>query len=195
MKYTDEFGMGIYPFVPVFAREEETGGNPRKPAPGKTEEAAPVARRAGPSMPADPFPYDYPQNRSLALQFICEAIAGEAEDGELYARLLRTARGEEERRILAGIRADERKHGALLRKLYFELTGRNAVERARRFAPQRGGTLKEALIGETAAVSKYRKILFAMQERRHVNMLTEILTDEIRHADLIGLLLHVSARR
>ncbi|HCL01056.1 MAG TPA: rubrerythrin, partial [Lachnoclostridium phytofermentans] len=30
----------------------------------------------------------------------------------------------------------------------------------------------------------YRQILFAMQDRIHINMLTEIITDEIRHGIL-----------
>jgi len=50
--------------------------------------------------------------------------------------------------------------------------------------------LIKALIGETNAVKKYRKILFVMTERRHINMLTEIITDEIRHGILYNLLVH-----
>jgi len=43
-------------------------------------------------------------------------------------------------------------------------------------------------MGEQGAVEKYRKILFAMKERKHINMMTEIITDELRHLGLYNYL-------
>ena len=48
--------------------------------------------------------------------------------------------------------------------------------------------IAKSLQGELAAVERYRKILFAMQSRIHINMLTEIITDELRHANLYNYL-------
>ncbi|MEI6101510.1 MAG: ferritin-like domain-containing protein, partial [Eubacteriales bacterium] len=153
------------------------------------------AQSAQPAVPADPFPYHYPQNRDLALQLIREAVGGEAEDKDFYAQIIRAATSQEDKEILTTIRNDEMKHSELLRKLYYELTG----QMLKTPAPYENATrmtycqaLKKALLGEVAAISKYRKILFGMQDRRHINMLTEILTDEIRHADLYGLLISMN---
>lgn len=148
------------------------------------------------SMPADPYPYKYPRNLDLALDLMQEALIGENEDKLFYAQLLRAAPTQEDRDIISGIRNDEMKHFELFRKLYYELTGQIlpapvSYENGTRMTYCEG--LKKALLGEVAAVAKYRKILFAMQDRRHINILTEILTDEIRHADLYGLLFDISA--
>lgn len=48
--------------------------------------------------------------------------------------------------------------------------------------------LSRALLGEQNAVQRYRKILYAMQDRVHINMMTEIITDEIRHGILYNYL-------
>ena len=48
--------------------------------------------------------------------------------------------------------------------------------------------IKMAIMGEQNAVRKYRKILYAMQERVEINILTEIITDEIRHGSLYNYL-------
>lgn len=148
------------------------------------------------AMPADPFPYNYPHNLNLALGLMQEALAGENEDKLFYAQLLGAAPTQEDRDIISGIRNDEMNHFELFRKLYFEHTGQILPQPV----PYENGTqmtycegLKQALLGEVAAVEKYRKILFAMQDRRHINILTEILTDEIRHADLFGLLFDINA--
>jgi len=43
-------------------------------------------------------------------------------------------------------------------------------------------------MGEQQAVATYRKVMFAMRSRRHVNMMTEIITDELRHLGLYNYL-------
>lgn len=146
-------------------------------------------------MPADPYPYNYPHNLNLALDLIQEAISGENEDRLFYTQLLGVAPANEDRDIISAIRNDEMKHFELFRKLYYEHTGQILPPPA----PYENGMqmtycegLKKALLRELSAVEKYRKILFAMQDRRHINILTEILTDEIKHADLYGLLLHIN---
>jgi rubrerythrin len=48
--------------------------------------------------------------------------------------------------------------------------------------------LKRALLGEQNAVAKYRQILYAMQTPIHINMVTEIITDEIRYGSLYNYL-------
>jgi rubrerythrin len=48
--------------------------------------------------------------------------------------------------------------------------------------------VKRALKGEQNAVRKYRRILYALQDRVQINILTGIITDEIRHGILYSYL-------
>ena len=128
-----------------------------------------------------------------ALELIKQAVEGEAEDRMFYDYLIRNAPSEKDREIIRGIRDNEITHGKLFRQMYYEHTGEviRPEENANFGMP---GTycegLIKALMGEQNAVKKYRNILFAMRERRHINMMTEIITDEIRHANLYNLLIH-----
>jgi len=48
--------------------------------------------------------------------------------------------------------------------------------------------VQRALKGEQNAVRKYRRILYALQDRVQINILTGIITDEIRHGILYNYL-------
>lgn len=135
------------------------------------------------SMAADP--YTYPQNLPEALRLIRNAVAGEREDELFYDYLIKVAPGNEEKEIIRSIRDDEMKHNRMFRQIYFELTGQilpppEEVQFEKPASYMAG--IQKALFGELGAVERYRKILFAMQLRKHINMVTEILTDEIKHA-------------
>ena len=128
-----------------------------------------------------------------ALNLIKDAVEGEAEDRMFYDFLINSASSRKDKEIIKGIRDDEIKHAKLFRQLYYEYTGKVIgpkqdvqFERPETYC---AGLIK-ALMGEQNAVRKYRKILFAMKERSHINILTEIITDEIRHATLYNLLIH-----
>ncbi|MHB1314180.1 MAG: ferritin family protein [Christensenellales bacterium] len=122
-----------------------------------------------------------------ALRGIENAVMGEAQDRMFYEWLMAHAPNEEDKKIIAGIRDDEMRHYTMFRQMYFEMTGKTPLkEQAPAFMPPASYChgLKDALMGEQNAVVKYRKILFAMHNRKHINMLTEIITDEIRHMGL-----------
>ncbi|MCR4435866.1 MAG: ferritin-like domain-containing protein [Clostridiales bacterium] len=130
-------------------------------------------------------PYTYPGNLSGALQLIHGAVAGEREDELFYDYLISIAPSEEDKKIISSIRDDERKHFKLFRQIYLELTGQmlppaqdTEFERPKSYC----AGIQKALFGELGAVERYRKILFALQDRRQINMLTEIITDEIKHS-------------
>ena len=135
-------------------------------------------------------------NQTEVLKLIREAVEGEKEDREFYEALKDMAASQEDMDIITGIRQNEMKHNRMFKDLYFELTGRN-IEPETAMLPT--GTaaenlnsycdgLKKALMGEQRAVEKYRRILFAMTERKHINMMTEIITDELRHLGLYNYL-------
>lgn len=136
-------------------------------------------------------PYAYPENFPQALKLIENAVAGEKEDELFYNYLINVAPSQESKNIITGIRNDEMKHNKMFRKIYTELTGQvlppNQNVNFEKPMSYCDG-IKRALQGELTAVQKYRRILFAMQNRIHINMLTEIITDEIRHASLYNFL-------
>ncbi|MFZ5975449.1 MAG: ferritin family protein [Bacillota bacterium] len=140
-------------------------------------------------MPVDPYNPD--ENLSAALMGIQDAVMGETEDQMFYSYLINEAPSDEDKKIIMGIRNDEMKHYKMFRQLYYELTG-NTLPESQDTAFEKPASycegLKKALLGEQNAVRKYRNILFAMKHRRHINMVTEIITDELRHLGLYNFL-------
>lgn len=157
---------------------------------------APITPVAQPySDPVQSQPFDvmfvYPQNMPNALALIAQAVAGEAEDIQFYSWLLQNASSDEDRQIITGIRNDEMHHNGWFRQLYLELTGMPVPtvqgETFTQPASYCDG-LQRAIMGEQNAVRRYRQILFALQNRVHINVLTNIITDELRHAVLYNYL-------
>ena len=154
--------------------------------------AMPVMAPASASMAMqDESIFLYPQNLEGALLLIQQAVAGENEDRLFYSFLIANAPTEEGRQIITGIRENEISHNGWFRQLYQELTGTPVPEvPEEEFTPPEDfcDGLAKALLGEQNAVAKYRQILYAMQDRVHINMLTQIITDEIRHGILYSYL-------
>ncbi len=138
--------------------------------------------------PPQPLPY---VTMDEALSLIQEAVSGETEDRAFYEYLIEIAPTNEDKNIIFGIRNDEMGHYDMFRQLYYELTKRNIPpvpnEPFIQPATYCDG-LRNALMGEQNAVAKYRKILFAMKDRRYINTMTMIITDEIRHLGLYNYL-------
>ncbi len=130
---------------------------------------------------------------SEALELIKEAIKGEIHDRLFYQYLLDNAPALLDKEIIEEIRDNEIKHAKMFRQLYFELTGQT-VKPDENVSFEKPSTycdgLRGALMGETSAVKKYRRILAAMTNRKFINMMVEIITDELRHASLYNLLIH-----
>ncbi len=151
----------------------------------------------GKDMSGDPDPvpdlgiYTYPGNVPGALTLLQASVAGETEDRMFYRYLIENAPTQEDREIITGIRDDEIGHFGLVRQVYYQLTGQN-------LPPPQNVTFKKpasyceglaaAIRGEQNAVIRYRQILFALQDRTQINILTAIMTDEIRHGILYNYL-------
>lgn len=135
--------------------------------------------------------FTYPQNLRGAVELIGQALSGETEDRLFYAWLLERTSLAEDREIISGIREDEIGHYALFRRLYTELTGQIPPRPPEEsFAPPESYCmgLGRAIKGEQDAVRRYRKILYSLQDRVHINMLLEVITDELRHGILYNYL-------
>lgn len=121
---------------------------------------------------------------SEALELIQQAIKGEIHDKLFYQYLLDNAPAMLDKEIITEIRDNEIKHAKMFRQIYFEHTGKTVkpdenvtFEKPKTYCDG----LRGALMGETNAVKKYRRILAAMKNRKHINMMVEIITDELRH--------------
>lgn len=150
---------------------------------------------AMPAMAAQPAQnyniFTYPQNLPNALTLIQQAVAGENEDRMFYSWLIEQVLSNDDKQIITGIRDNEIGHHSLFQQLYYEITGKMVPQvQGEQFTPPANYCegLGQALLGEQNAVQKYRKILYAMQTRIHINVLTEIITDEIRHGILYNYL-------
>ena len=155
-----------------------------------------------PPMPPTPQPppvvcpqpeedyYTYPANLDEALRLIEQAVMGENHDVKYYELLMKLC-GKENKEIFESIIADERKHGQLFRTIYCEMTGHvlpNAPEVTVTPPESCCEGIEESILDELNAVVRYRKILYAMQNRRHINMMVEIITDEQKHAQKLNYL-------
>lgn len=119
-----------------------------------------------------------------AINLIVQSVSSEREDELFYDYLLSVA-PPNQREIISSIRDDERKHFKLLKELYWEVLGRDippapemALEKPKNYCDG----ITRALFGELAAVERYRKILFGFEFLPYRNIITEIYTDELKHA-------------
>lgn len=121
-----------------------------------------------------------------ALMIIYNSVANEREDEIMYDYLLKEAPSEDQRMIITSIRDDERKHNKMLRELYYQLTGMDIPPSAGNepIKPPESFIVgvKQALFGELGAVERYRKVLYGMPNQTYRNLVTEIYTDELKHA-------------
>lgn len=150
-----------------------------------------TSRRVREPRSTDMYMFTYPQNLQNALDLIRQALSGEAEDRMFYTWLIEQAPTDEDQQIIAGIRDNEIGHFALFNQLFYDITRMMPQQvQGEQFVPPESycAGLTQALMGEQNAVQKYRKILYAMQDRVHINMMTEIITDEIRHGILYNYL-------
>ncbi|QVK16870.1 ferritin-like domain-containing protein [Mycoplasmatota bacterium] len=143
-------------------------------------------------MMTDLSSYTHPKNYQKGLELIRNTLGGERKDELFYNYLVSVAPTEEANQIVSSIRDDEIRHNKMFRTIYYQLTGQvlphgldEPFDKPKSYCEG----LKQALMGELSAVQKYRQILFAMENRVHINMLTEIITDELRHSGLYNLLM------
>ena len=133
--------------------------------------------------------YRYPENLSNAIALIQNTLIDEEEEYIFYTYMSEIAPSEEEMQMITGIRNDEISHHHLFSKIYQDITETKAIQlninRFVRPASYCEG-LKRALLAEQQGIENSRQILYAMQTRIHINMMTEILEDEIRHATLFN---------
>lgn len=136
--------------------------------------------------------YAYPE----ALKIIADSVRDEREDEAFYSYLLSIA-PQAQKEIIMEIINDERKHGMMLREIYWQVTGQDLppspevpFERPNSYCEG----ITKAIFGELTAVERYRMILFGFEFLPYRNMLTEIYTDELKHASKWNYLFALNCR-
>jgi rubrerythrin len=178
---------------------QETGMQPpeqpqQEPVPVPPGYGTPSARQIRIQQPAYPLGqtvtdtniYIYPQNLRDALQLIVSALNRETEDKYTYDFLLKAAPAED-LPMLNQFHNDELNHYKLLRQIYTDLTGQAPPQPSplSRAIKKRGSYCEALEIGIKEIgqeLQEYARILYAMQNRTHINMMLNIIINEIRHS-------------
>jgi rubrerythrin len=133
-----------------------------------------------------------------ALRIVRQSIQGEKEDELFYDYLISVAPTSEEKDIITGIRDDERKHGQMFRGIYEAFTRENipppkdiAFERPKSYIDG----IRKAFFGELNAMERYRIIMAGLPYRYYRDMVFEILTDEMEHADKYNYILNLNVEK
>ncbi len=120
-----------------------------------------------------------------SLEGIKAAVQGEKEDELFYDYLISIAPTEDEKKIIASIRDDERGHNKMFRQIYRNITGKDipagSEEEFVKPISYLDG-IKQALFGELGAVERYREIRRGLPSIMYRDMLFNIITDEIKHS-------------
>ncbi|WP_427847028.1 ferritin family protein [Clostridium folliculivorans] len=136
-------------------------------------------------MPKPDNPIIYDLQLQAALENIKEAVQSEREDELFYEYLIGMAPIREEKDIIISIRDDERRHNKIFRKIYMDFTGKEVQafggETFQKPSSYIDG-IKKALFGELRAVEKYRTIKRSLPIGPYRDMVSDIITDEIKNS-------------
>lgn len=146
----------------------------------------------------DPRQQMYNKSFQNALQIVKKSIGNEREDELFYDYLIGVSPSQEEKDIIASIRNDERKHNKMFRQIYRDFTGLEVpsnqdIDFKRPETYIKG--IKKALFGELSAMERYRDIRAGLPTRYYRDMVFEILTDELKHAQKYNYILNFDLRR
>lgn len=142
-----------------------------------------------------PFQSKTYKTLASAIDLIKQSIEDEKEDEIFYNYLKSIAPSAEEKNIIESIRSEEIKHNKYLREIYSFYTKKTApyaedvkLEKSKTYLDG----IKKAKFGELAAVERYRDIRAGLPHQYYRDMVFEILTDELRHADKYEYILSIN---
>ncbi len=142
------------------------------------------------------FNYNYPTSKSFirSINLIQQSVEGEKSDALFYEWLisniptdtLTKKQAKSIKDTIVSIREDEISHNKILKAMYNQLTGEDANPTETEFVPPENFIegIIQALNGELNAVKRYREIIAGMPNLYYRDIVFNILTDELRHANL-----------
>ncbi len=117
-------------------------------------------------------------------KLISSAVNNEWADSRYYNMLSSAVTDIEDKKILMDISMDEEKHYKMLTELFTELNG--SYPEVTKTEPELNSNIlnciSDVIIDETEAVENYRVLLFALENPKYKNIITEIIFDEQNHA-------------
>lgn len=131
-----------------------------------------------------------------ALSLVKNAVQKEKEDEVFYNYLIEIAPSEDEKSIITTIRNDEEKHTELFKETYMFFTGHNITppENSDFVKPKSYiEGIKKAKFNELSAVESYRDIRAGLPSEYFRDIVFEILTDELKHADKYNYILYLNS--
>lgn len=137
-----------------------------------------------------PKPSQPVANRYI-LEMLKSALADEATDANYYDRLAKMMTCPEDSELVHRIHHDENKHYNILKNIYYELTGEkiNDVEyEEKELSPVLWQNFANSVISELDGAEFYRKLLFSFLNVEIRDWMTEIMTDEQAHAQIMNYL-------
>ena len=140
------------------------------------------------------YNYPTPQGFINAVNLIEQSVEGEQYDALFYEWLINniptegitSKQAKEIKDTIISIRDDEISHNKVFKEMYKIFTGKDANPEEEEFVPPASfvdGILM-ALNGELNAVKRYRVIMGGMPNLAYRDMVFNILSDELRHANL-----------
>lgn len=142
------------------------------------------------------FNYNYPTSKSFikSVNLIQDSVEGEKSDALFYEWLINNIPADNltQKQVksikdtIESIREDEMSHNKMFKAMYKQLTGADATPVETEFVPPENFTegILMALNGELNAVKRYRTIMNGMPNLYYRDIVFNILTDELRHANL-----------
>lgn len=125
-----------------------------------------------------------------------EAVQYEKEDALFYDYLISVAPTSEEKEIINSIRRDERIHERILKGIYADFTGMNVsigAEETFIMPESYLDGIKKALSRELREVEYYRYIKKGLPGQVYRDMLSGIITDELKHVSKLNYLFKVNS--
>lgn len=136
-----------------------------------------------------------PITNKYVLEMIEEAIEDEREDAEEYKKFAEKFQDKEDKDIIRNIYMDELKHEKMMKDIYYQLTGEkyqdndSSTQSAEAAAYENmSGELSKRIMAELDGAEFYRKLYYTFLTLEIRDILFEIMTDELIHAQKLNYL-------
>lgn len=128
-----------------------------------------------------------------AIEIIKKMINSFDDNKRAYELLLSLANNNEDIKVIEDIMAEEIMHNKILRKIYFELTGKKIgdtrVSMYENNLLNYKKNLQKLLERELHELSWYKKIMAAMPDRTKSLAIMDIITNKLKHASMYNFLI------
>ena len=138
--------------------------------------------------------YPNPIQLQNSINLIAESVEDERSASEFYQWLidnipvekLSTRQANKIKNLIESIRDDELNHNKIFKKMYSQITGKEAETKEEPFTPPKSFRIgiEDAIGSELDAVKKYREIMGGLPSLYYRDQVFNIISDEIRHSGI-----------